>query len=100
MGGAVYLGDEARAAAWRLAGIETSSAAAFDELGAMFDAACGSADLVLLAATSAANLPPAVLDKARHATLPLLWVLPDTEALRSPSELAQRVRRQLGMDVL
>jgi vacuolar-type H+-ATPase subunit F/Vma7 len=97
MGGAVYIGDEAHAAGWRLAGIEARSAADGD-IGPLLVAACASADLVLLSAASAARLPPDALDRVRRAPSPLLLVLPDAAAADESSELAQRVRRQLGME--
>ncbi len=98
MGGAVYIGDDAHAAAWRLVGIDARIAASGDDIGAMFADAGAGADLVLLSAASAARLPQATLEQAQRATAPLLLVLPSAEALNSRSELALRVRRQLGME--
>jgi vacuolar-type H+-ATPase subunit F/Vma7 len=97
MGGAVYIGDEAHAAAWRLAGVDARIAAA-GAIDTMFAEACASADLVLLSAASAAHLPQTTLDQARRATAPLLLVLPGVAVSNTRSELALRVRRQLGMD--
>lgn len=98
MGGALYIGDETHAAAWRLAGVEARIAAADTDVGELFAAACADADLLLISAACAARVPAARLDQARRALTPLLLVLPDPAALDGASELALRVRRQLGME--
>lgn len=98
MSRALYLGDEAHAAAWRLAGVEVRIAAADADIDAQFAAACADADLLLLSAASAARVSCARLQQARRALTPLLLVLPGPAGGGDGADLAQRVRRQLGME--
>jgi len=95
---ALYIGDEAHAAAWRLAGIDVIIVDADTDLAAVFAAACTQADLLLLSAACAARVPGVQLEQARRALAPLLLLLPAADALPGESELALRVRGQLGME--
>jgi vacuolar-type H+-ATPase subunit F/Vma7 len=94
MSRARYLGDEAHAAAWRLAGIDTRIVADPAKAAAAFAEARQAADLVLLAQAHEQTLT--AMD--RRALAPLLLTLPDAATREQPSELAQRVRKLLGMD--
>lgn len=94
MSRARYIGDEAHAAAWRLAGIETATVADRESVASVLDEARRSADLVLLAPA----LQPALTVGDRRTLAPLVLALPDMATRAQPSELAQRVRRLLGMD--
>ncbi len=94
MSRARYLGDEAHAAAWRLAGIDTRIVADSAQSATAFAEARGEADLVLLAQAQ----EPALGPSDRRALAPLMLVLPDAATRALPSELAQRVRGMLGMD--
>lgn len=98
MSRALYIGDETHAAGWRLAGIEVRVVAADSDIDALFASACADADLLLMSAASAARLSAARLNLAQRALSPLLLVLPATSASVGSSELAQRVRSQLGME--
>ena len=98
MSRALYLGDEAHAAAWRLAGIDVCVVGADTDIPAVFAVACTQADLLLLSAACAARVPSVQLEQARRALAPLLMLLPDSAALAGESELALRVRSQLGME--
>ena len=98
MSRALYIGDEAHAAAWRLAGIEVRVAAADIDIDGLFAAACVDADLLLIASASAARVSAVRLESARRALTPLLLILPGHAAPAGESELAQRVRNQLGME--
>lgn len=98
MGGAIYIGDETHAAAWRLTGIGVRIATADSDIGQLLTAACSDADLVLLSPASAARVPAAWLDQARRALMPLLLVLPGIATADAGPELVQRVRSQLGME--
>lgn len=84
----IYLGSEAEAAGFRLAGIEARPVAAGSE-AAEFARALEEAMLLLLGARCAARLPPARLAVARAAAKPLLMVLDDADG-------AEAVRRLLG----
>lgn len=88
MGAIIYLGSEAEAAGFRLAGIEARAVAAGSE-AAEFARALDEAALLLLGARCAARLPPARLADACAAAKPLLMVLDDADG-------AEPVRRLLG----
>jgi vacuolar-type H+-ATPase subunit F/Vma7 len=92
MSRARYLGDEAHAAAWRLAGIDTRIFADPARAAVALGEARQAADLVLLAQEQTLT----ALD--RRALAPLVLTLPDAATREQPSELAQRVRKLLGMD--
>lgn len=94
MSRARYLGDEAHAAAWRLAGIDTRVAEGLAQAAAALGKARQAADLVLLAQAHEPALGPSY----RRALAPLVLTLPDAATREQPSELAQRVRKLLGMD--
>ena len=97
MAGIVFLGGEAEAAAWRLAGLRSVVAPEGPTLAAAFDDACEGADLVLLDAATAARLPPAALAAARASGRALPCVLP-AAADAAPDPVVAAARRQLGMD--
>lgn len=88
MNSIIYLGSEAEAAGFRLAGIEARAVAAGSE-AAEFARALDEATLLLVGARCAARLPPARLAAARAAPQPLVLVLDDTD-------VAEPVRRLLG----
>lgn len=88
MGRIVFLGGEAEAAGFRLAGIEARAVAAGGE-AAEFARALDEAALLLLGARCAARLPPARLAEACAAAQPLVMVLDDADG-------AEAVRRLLG----
>jgi vacuolar-type H+-ATPase subunit F/Vma7 len=93
---AIFLGDEANAAAYRLAGVEARMVAPGDE-AASLAAARGAATLVLVAASVAARTPAATLRAACAAVAPLVAVVPDLGGDGSLPDLATRLRRQLGL---
>lgn len=92
----VYLGDEAEAAGFRLAGVDARVAAAGGEAAA-FARAAGEAAVLLLGRRCAAALPAATLAAARLAVQPLLLVLDEDEGEGAASnDVAEAVRRLLG----
>lgn len=97
MRGVVFLGGEAEAAGWRLAGVDARVAPAHDVAPA-FAAACLDAALLLLDHATAARLPPDALAAARGGTAPLLCVLPQRGGRASPDPVVAAARRQLGME--
>jgi vacuolar-type H+-ATPase subunit F/Vma7 len=98
MAAAVYIGDEAHAAAWRLVGVDVRIADAGTDVAGLLKEHGSEAQLVLLSERIAARLPMTMLESARRALSPLLLVLPSTDTLDAGSELARSVRRQLGME--
>ncbi len=95
---AVYIGDEAHAAAWRLAGVDTRIAEADADILQLLEELGAEVALVLLSEASAKRLPAATLERAQRALTPLLLVLPSAGTRDAGSELARSVRRQLGME--
>lgn len=94
----VFLGDELSAAGFRLAGAVTRTPAAGEE-AALFEWARQQAPLVLVTAEVAARLPGELLARALAAVAPLVLVVPDARGQAQPPDLAQALRRQLGMEV-
>ncbi|TRZ94039.1 MAG: Vacuolar H+transporting two-sector ATPase F subunit [Rhodocyclaceae bacterium] len=84
----IYLGSEAEAAGFRLAGIEARAVATGSE-AAEFSRALNEATLLLIGGRCAERLPAARLADARAAAQPLLMVLDDVD-------VAEPVRRLLG----
>jgi vacuolar-type H+-ATPase subunit F/Vma7 len=90
----VYIGPEAGAAAFRLAGARVLTPPD-GELEPTLARVAAEADLVLLSADLAEALPPERLAELHAARRPLLLVVPDL-AGRAP-DLAGRIRAQLGV---
>jgi vacuolar-type H+-ATPase subunit F/Vma7 len=97
MGAPVFLGDEAAAAGWRLAGIEARVPAPGSEEDALADAIAG-APLVLLSADLASRLPPAALQAGLRLLSPLVVVVPDLRGRVPLPDVSARMRRQLGIE--
>ncbi len=93
----VYLGDEATATAFRLAGVDARSitaSAAADELRRV---RAGDAQCVLLSGALLPHLPPGLLADALAAPSPLCAVVPDIRADAAWGDFAREVRGALGI---
>jgi vacuolar-type H+-ATPase subunit F/Vma7 len=97
MASPVFIGGEVAAAGFRLAGVEVRVPAQGAEADALA-AARVSASLVMVDAAIATRLPPQVLRAAVRATSPITVVVPDLQQEVAGPDLAQRLRRQLGID--
>lgn len=84
----IYLGDEASAAGFRLAGIDARTATPGQELAEFIEAG-RQADVLLLGERCAARLPASELQAALAAPQPLLLVL-------DGRDLAAPIRQLLG----
>ncbi len=93
----IYVGDEASAAGYRLAGARVRVPAPGTEAAALAQAR-REAPLVLLSAAVAVRLPEATLRAAQAAEAPLLLVVDDLIGGIAAPDLAQRIRLQLGME--
>jgi hypothetical protein len=91
-----YLGDEASAAAFALAGIAARAPAPGEEREA-FERACAESSMVLLGAKCALGLPPATLESALASLTPLVAIVRDGSEAASVPDAALRARRQLGL---
>lgn len=93
-----YIGDEATAAGYRLAGAEVRVPSEADT-AETFRRACESAtDLVLLSAELAALLPREELEAALLGERPLVAIVPDVHGRRAAPDVARDVRLALGIE--
>ena len=92
----VYIGDEVSASGYRLAGLRVRVPGAGQALAAV-TAACEEAPLVLLSAAVAQQLPAADLEHLLARVAPAVVVVPDVRGRGRPENLANRLRKQLGV---
>ena len=98
MGGPIaFVGDAITASGYRLAGVTVHVA---DEGGALaaFERALCQAQVVLVSATAARELPLARLAAAIAALAPLVMIVPEPDGGPPPVDPVARVRRQLGLE--
>jgi vacuolar-type H+-ATPase subunit F/Vma7 len=93
-----YIGDEATAAGYRLAGAETRVPAEGETAEVYRRAVADGADLILLSAERAADLEAAELDAALVGLRPLTAIVPDAFGRHSPPDVAREVRIALGIE--
>jgi vacuolar-type H+-ATPase subunit F/Vma7 len=93
----IYLGDEVSAAGYRLAGVQALVPRTGQEAAALAQARAR-APLVLVSAAVAARIDAAALGAARAALAPLVLVVPDLAGTPPDTDLAARLRLQLGLD--
>jgi vacuolar-type H+-ATPase subunit F/Vma7 len=92
-----YIGDEATAAGYRLAGAEVRVPAA-DEVPEVFRRAQADAELILLSARLAGTLPPDELEAALTGAPPLVTIVPDAYRRHPAPDLAREARLALGIE--
>ena len=92
-----YIGDEASAAGFRLAGASVIVPRPGNEAEALTSARA-SASLVLISAYVAARIPARELVLARAALAPLTLIVPDLQGATEMPDLARRLRAQLGLE--
>jgi vacuolar-type H+-ATPase subunit F/Vma7 len=97
MPGLFFIGDEASAAGFRLAGVRTLSPAPAGAVAAVREALADEPDLLMLTAEYARALAPSDLAQLLNALQPLTLLMADLPGHVMPDELAQQVRRQLGL---
>jgi vacuolar-type H+-ATPase subunit F/Vma7 len=88
-----YVGNEAGAAGYRLAGARPYVPAA-GAIAAALERACAESDVVLLSAACAQQLPAARVESLVSRVAPLLFVIPDV----SLEDIGARLRRELGLE--
>ena len=98
MGGIVFIGDELTATGFRLTGIATMVPPEGGAHAALGEAR-RQADVVILTADCALEIPPEELDRAILAETPLVAVIPDIRQSASPPDLAKRLRATLGIEI-
>jgi vacuolar-type H+-ATPase subunit F/Vma7 len=93
-----YIGDEATAAGYRLAGAEVRVPTPEDAAEVFRRAHAADTDLVLLSAEFAAALPPEELEAAVQGERPLVAIVPDVHGRHAPPDVARDVRLALGIE--
>jgi vacuolar-type H+-ATPase subunit F/Vma7 len=93
-----YIGDEATAAGYRLAGAEVRVPSAAEAPEVFRRLLAEDTDLVLLSAEFAAVLPPAELEAAVLGDRPLVAIVPDAHGRHAPPDVAREVRLALGIE--
>jgi len=93
-----YIGDEATAAGYRLAGAEVRVPAAAEVADVFRRARESEADLILLSAQFATALPAADLEAALLGNRPLVAIVPDTHGRHPTPDVAREVRLALGIE--
>ncbi len=91
-----FVGDEVSAAGFRLAGMQVHVPEPA-ETAELFHRLCAEVDLLLVTAETVLALPDGTLDRALAAQRPLVLVVPDSRGRVQPTDMALRVRQQLGM---
>jgi len=94
---ACYIGDEASAAGFRLAGARVLVPRPGEETAALA-AARADASLVLVSAAVAARIRADLVRAAHAALTPLMLIVPDLRDAVPRPELAARLRRELGLE--
>ncbi len=92
----VFIGDEVSAAGFRLGGAEVYVPDP-GEVRRLFERIRNQADLVLITAETATEIPAADLREAMTAARPLILVIADIRGRAQPPDLAMGLRQQLGM---
>jgi vacuolar-type H+-ATPase subunit F/Vma7 len=92
----VFIGDSLSAAGFRLGGAVVKTPKAGSE-EAVFRTALAEGELVLITAEIASRLPNALLEEAMIENNPLVVVIPDVRGRQQPVDIANSLRRQLGM---
>ena len=93
---AIYIGDEATAAGYRLAGLHTSVPASGGESTAL-EEALSSAMLVLVSSAVAARIDEVRLRTAFAEVSPLVVVVPALDPSAPFPDVAARVRADIGL---
>jgi vacuolar-type H+-ATPase subunit F/Vma7 len=91
-----FVGDEVSAVGFRLTGIAVYAPAPA-EVAALFRTLCREQELILITAEMAQQLPTDLLQRQLRARRPLLLVIDDVRGRHPPVDLAEQLRRQLGM---
>jgi len=92
----IYIGDEVSATGFRLAGLRTRTPGP-DDCEEVLKWACNEAPLILISAGLAECIPQPRLDECLARQDPPIVVVPDVLGRASMPDLANRLRRQLGV---
>ena len=98
MASVYYIGDEATACGFRLAGAETRVPGPGETTEVFQRAVADGADLILLSAALAGELESPLLDDALAGTRPLVALVPDVHGRHFAPDVAREVRLALGIE--
>jgi vacuolar-type H+-ATPase subunit F/Vma7 len=93
---AIYIGDEASAAGYRLAGLATIVAEAGSEARA-FAQAVNEAALVLVSSAVAARIDVARINLAASAMTPLVAIVPALDSEAAFPDIGAQLRAEIGL---
>jgi len=93
-----YIGDEATAAGYRLAGADVRVPAMEEGPDVFRRARDAEAELILLSAALVPALPPDELESALLGEVPLVAIVPDAHGRHAPPDVAREVRLALGIE--
>lgn len=96
MGLCAFIGDEVSAAGFRLAGIDVHMPEP-RQTAPLFQRLLGEAEILLITAEAAAEVPEETLRRAIVTERPLVLVIADVRGHREPPDIAAALRRHLGM---
>lgn len=93
----VLISDRLTAAGFRLAGVRALVTDP-EDAGAVFREALSGKQPVMITADLARHLPDNLLDQAVRQAAPPVAVIPDIARNREPTDMADKVRRALGVE--
>jgi vacuolar-type H+-ATPase subunit F/Vma7 len=93
-----YIGDEATAAGYRLAGAEVRVPPAAEVTDVFRRARESEAELILLSAQFVGALPAEDLEAALLGSRPLVAIVPDAHGRHATPDVAREVRLALGIE--
>ncbi|WP_130471548.1 hypothetical protein [Candidatus Magnetaquicoccus inordinatus] len=93
----LFIGDSFSASAWRLAGVHTLVAEPGREAEQVSQLCTPPAQLVLLSAAIVHSLPVALQQRLFTLVSPMVLVVPDLREASAMPDLAEIVRKQLGV---
>ena len=93
-----YIGDEATASGFRLAGADARVPVPEETTDVFRRAIADGADLILVSASRAADVEPGLLDASLLGMRPLVAIVPDVYGLHPAPDMAHEVRLALGID--
>ncbi|MEO5352999.1 MAG: hypothetical protein H7835_07280 [Magnetococcus sp. XQGC-1] len=94
----LFIGDAVSAAGWRLAGVESMVPATGEEVALLTRVCTPPTQLVLLTAAVAQTLPTPLRQRLFAQLSPLVLVVPDVRDTVVMPDLAESVRKQLGVE--
>ena len=94
----VYIGGEATASGFRLAGLDVRSGDASDAPALLRQALAERPECVLLDGTLVDSIPASLLESAQAGEATLFAVVPDVRGRGAPADLTRYVRDALGIE--